>query len=100
MPLGVDDLMRSGGLLATYELLATPDTAHVPWAEMRQRLIADEYLEPDGTAVAGGFHAIVVAVDGADAGECVLPSAFGLTAATLEFGNRGGASPAAKKAKK
>ena len=76
--LGVDDLMRSGGLLATYEMLATPDTAHVPWAEMRQRLIADEYLEPGGTAVAGGFHAIVVAVDGADAGAALRTTAYKL----------------------
>ena len=36
---------------------------------------------------------------GKDAKECVLPSAFGLTAETLEYGNRGG-EPAAKKAKK
>ena len=53
-----------------------------------QKLIGKEYITASGK------------IDGADAGECVLPSAFGLPAATLEFGNRGGASPAAKKAKK
>jgi hypothetical protein len=41
-----------------------------------QKLIGKEYLTGTG------------AIDGADAAECVLPSRFGLTAQTLEFGNR------------
>ena len=52
-----------------------------------QALIGKEYITASGK------------IDGKDAKECVLPSAFGLTAETLEYGNRGG-EPAAKKAKK
>jgi len=51
-----------------------------------QALIGKEYMTASG------------AIDGADAGECVLPSALGLTASTLEFGNRG--EQATKKQKK
>lgn len=43
-----------------------------------QKLIGKEYLTETG------------AIDGVDASECVLPSRFGLTAKTLEFGNRKG----------
>lgn len=53
-----------------------------------QKLIGKEYI------TASGF------IDGADAGECVLPSALGLTKTTLEYGNRSGdVAPPAKKAK-
>ncbi len=41
-----------------------------------QALIGKEYLTETGK------------IDGADAGECVLPSRFGLTKETLEYGNR------------
>ena len=50
-----------------------------------QGLIGKEYM------TATGF------IDGANAGECVLPSQLGLTKTTLEYGNRGG--PPAKKQK-
>ena len=53
-----------------------------------QGLIGKEYMTASGK------------IDGADAGECVLPSALGLTKTTLEYGNRSGsAEPPAKKAK-
>ena len=53
-----------------------------------QKLINKEYMTATGM------------IDGRDAGECVLPSKLGLTASTLEYGNRGGDdAPAAKKAK-
>jgi len=53
-----------------------------------QKLIGKEYITASG-------H-----IDGADAGECVLPSALGLTKTTLEYGNRqGSAEPPKKKAK-
>ena len=41
-----------------------------------QKLIGKEYMTASGK------------IDGAHAGECVLPSTFGLTPKTLEFGNR------------
>ena len=41
-----------------------------------QKLIGKEYMTATGK------------IDGKDAGECILPSAFGLTATTLEYGNR------------
>lgn len=54
-----------------------------------QGLIGKEYMTDTGK------------IDGKDAGECVLPSAFGLTKTTLEYGNRtGDAEPSKKKAKK
>ena len=59
--------------------------AMIKW---NQKLIGKEYITDSGF------------IDGRDAGECVLPSALGLTKATLEYGNRGGGEPAAKKAKK
>ena len=52
-----------------------------------QKLIGKEYMSASGK------------IDGAHAGECVLPSTLGLSKMTLEYGNRGG-EPAAKKAKK
>merc|ERR1712100_774886 len=52
-----------------------------------QALIGKEYITEDGT------------ITGKDAGECVLPSALGLTKTTLEYGNRGGDAPPAKRAK-
>ena len=54
-----------------------------------QKLIGKEYITASGK------------IDGRDAGECVLPSALGLTKTTLEYGNRewGAEEPAAKKAK-
>lgn len=53
-----------------------------------QKLIGKDYMTASGM------------IDGKDAGECVLPSALGLTASTLEYGNRGGDKPPSKKAKK
>lgn len=54
-----------------------------------QKLIGKEYMTSTGQ------------IDGADAGECVLPSALGLTKTTLEYGNRsaGADAPPAKKQK-
>lgn len=52
-----------------------------------QKLIGKDYMTDSGM------------IDGKDAGECVLPSALGLTASTLEYGNRGGDKPPSKKAK-
>lgn len=52
-----------------------------------QDLIGKEYITASGK------------IDGKDAGECVLPSALGLTKTTLEYGNRSGSVPPAKKAK-
>lgn len=57
-----------------------------------QALIGKEYMTDSGM------------IDGKDAGECVLPSALGLTKTTLEYGNRNAGSlepdePKAKKAK-
>ena len=53
-----------------------------------QKLIGKEYMTATGM------------IDGADAGECVLPSAMGLTKMTLEYGNRStSAEPPAKRAK-
>jgi len=54
-----------------------------------QKLIGKEYITDSG-------H-----IDGRDAGECVLPSALGLTKTTLEYGNRqaGADGPAQKKQK-
>ena len=80
-------------LTLTQSLSASPsrqvDTplidAMIRW---NQKLIGKEYI------TASGF------IDGADAGECVLPSALGLTKTTLEYGNRSGdVAPPAKKAK-
>jgi opine dehydrogenase len=51
-----------------------------------QKLIGKEYMTASGR------------IDGAHAGECVLPTAFGLTKTTLEYGNRQN-EPAAKKQK-
>merc|ERR1712228_903712 len=47
--------------------------AMIQW---NQKLISKEYLSADGK------------INGSDAGECILPSRYGLTATTLEFGNR------------
>jgi len=53
-----------------------------------QRLIDKEFITESGC------------IDGANAGECVLPSALGLTKMTLEYGNRQASSePPKKKAK-
>jgi len=53
-----------------------------------QKLIGKEYITSSGK------------IDGAHAGECVLPSNLGLTKMTLEYGNRMASSePPAKKAK-
>ena len=54
-----------------------------------QTLIGKEYITASGK------------IDGAHAGECVLPSNLGLTKATLEYGNRqaGSAGPPLKKPK-
>jgi len=53
-----------------------------------QALIGKEYITASG-------H-----IDGAHAGECVLPSALGLSKMTLEYGNRmGSAEPPAKRGK-
>ena len=53
-----------------------------------QKLIGKEYMTATGM------------IDGRDAGECVLPSALGLTKTTLEYGKRGTVESAAKKQKK
>ena len=53
-----------------------------------QKLIGKEYMTSSGK------------IDGKDAGECILPSSFGLGKMDLEFGNRKGSAPPAKKAKK
>jgi len=47
--------------------------AMIKW---NQELIGKEYITASGK------------IDGADAGECVLPSTMGLTVDTLEYGNR------------
>ena len=53
-----------------------------------QALIGKEYMTATGM------------IDGKDAGECVLPSALGLSKGTLEYGNRqNGDAPAQKKPK-
>jgi len=52
-----------------------------------QALIGKEYITASG------------AIDGADAGECVLPSLLGLSKTTLEYGNRGVSGSAPKKQK-
>jgi len=52
-----------------------------------QKLIDKEYLDADGR------------ISGRDAGECILPSSYGLTPKTLEYGNRDGAASAAKRQK-
>jgi len=50
-------------------------------------LIGKEYITASG------------AIDGADAGECVLPSLLGLSKTTLEYGNRDVSGSAQKKQK-
>jgi opine dehydrogenase len=52
-----------------------------------QKLIGKEYITDSGR------------IDGKDAGECVLPSALGLSATTLEYGNRNASEPPSKKQK-
>jgi len=53
-----------------------------------QKLVNKEYITDSGR------------IDGADAAECILPSRYGLTAETLEYGNRTGtAAPDAKRQK-
>jgi len=52
-----------------------------------QALIGKEYITASG------------AIDGADAGECVLPSLLGLSKTTLEYGNRDVSGSAQKKQK-
>jgi len=52
-----------------------------------QKLIGKEYLTDDNQ------------INGRDAGECVLPSRFGLTPQTLEFGNRSMGEPESKRSR-
>jgi len=67
--------------LCTFKDIANMLKIEVPLIDAmirwNQKLVGKEYLADDGT------------ISGADASECILPSAFGLTLETLEFGNRG-----------
>ena len=51
-----------------------------------QKLIHKEYLTASGK------------IDGEHAAECILPSRYGLTAQTIEYGNRGGEAKRQKSA--
>ena len=66
--------------LLTWKDIADMVGVKVPLVEAiiiwNQKLIGKEYLAEDG------------ALTGSDLGECILPSRMGLTAETLEYGNR------------
>ena len=66
--------------LCTFKDIANMLSLEVPLIDAmirwNQALIGKEYLTASGK------------IDGADAGECVLPSTMGLTVSTLEYGNR------------